>query len=65
MKSQSGALAALVVVLAAFAVVASGATGANTAIVAATNMPTTTLAADVVPSLGSYTDLGPVAAGHR
>jgi hypothetical protein len=65
MKSQSGALAALVLVLAAFAFAASAAAGANPAIVAATNVPTTTLPADVVPSLGSYTDLGPVAADQQ
>ena len=65
MKSQSRALAALVLVLAFFALSASSATGANRAIVASTNVPTTTLTADVVPSLGSYTDLGPVAAGQQ
>jgi hypothetical protein len=65
MKSQSGALAALVVVLAAFAFAASAASGANHANVAATNVPTTTLPADVVPALGSYTDLGPVAADRQ
>jgi hypothetical protein len=64
MKSQSGAFAALVLVLAAFAFTAT-ASGANPAIVATTNVPTTTLTADVVPSLGSYTDLGPVASDQQ
>jgi pseudomonalisin len=65
MIDQSRALAALLVVLAAFAFGASAATGSGTTIVAATNVPTTTLPADVVPALGSYTDLGPVAAGQQ
>jgi hypothetical protein len=65
MKSQSGALAALVLVLAAFAVTASSAAGSNSAIVASTNVPTTTLTNDVLPDLGSYTDLGPVAADQQ
>jgi hypothetical protein len=64
MKSQSGAFAALVLVLAAFAFTAT-ASGANPAVVATTNVPTTTLTADVVPSLGSYTDLGPVASDQQ
>ena|SRR5579884_840091 len=61
MKSQSGALAALVLVLATLAFGASAAAGANSGITATTNVPTTTLPADVVPNLGTYTDLGPVA----
>jgi pseudomonalisin len=61
MKSQSWALVALVVVLPAFALAAAGASGANAPISASTNVGTTTFAADVVPNLGSYTDLGPVA----
>src|SRR5256885_1508864 len=65
MKGQSRAFAALLVVLAAFAFGASAATGSGTTIVAATNVPTTTLQADVVPALGSYTDLGPVAANQQ
>jgi hypothetical protein len=60
MKSQSGALAALVLVLATLAFGASAAGGATTAVVAVTNVPTTTLPADVVPNLGTYTDLGPL-----
>jgi hypothetical protein len=64
MKSQSGAFAALVLVLAAFAFTAT-ASGANPAVVATTSVPTTTLTADVVPSLGSYTDLGPVASDQQ
>src|SRR3954471_14936347 len=65
MKSQSGALAALVLVLAFLAFGASAATGATSAIVASANVHTTTLTSDVLPDLGSYTDLGPVAAGQR
>jgi pseudomonalisin len=65
MKLQSRALAALGLVLAALALVASAANGGNSAVAAATNVPTTTLPADVVPNLGSYTDLGPVAAGQQ
>jgi hypothetical protein len=61
MKSQSGALAALVLLLAVFAFAASSASGARIAIVGSANVATTTLTADVVPALGSYTDLGPVA----
>jgi pseudomonalisin len=65
MKSQSGAFAALVLVLAAFAFTATAATGANhPAIAASANTPTTTLTTDVVPALGSYTDLGPVASNQ-
>jgi hypothetical protein len=64
MKSQSGTLAVLVLVLAAFSVAASSATGATSTIVAA-GAPTTTLAADVVPALGSYTDLGPLASDQQ
>src|SRR5436305_832322 len=63
MKSQSGAFAALVLVLAFLAFGASAATGATSAIVASANVHTTTLTSDVLPDLGSYTDLGPVAAG--
>ena len=58
MNDQSRAVAALVIVLAVFAFAATAATGANPAIVATTNVATTTLTADVVPALGSYTDLG-------
>src|SRR5256885_4652661 len=65
MKSQSGALAALVLVLAVLAFGASAATGATSAIVASANVQTTTLTSDVLPALGSYTDLGPVVAGQR
>jgi hypothetical protein len=65
MKSQSRALVALVLVLAAVAFAAGAANGTNTATVAATNVPTTTLTADVVPDLGSYTDLGPVASDQQ
>ena len=65
MKSQSGALAALVLVLAFLAFGASAATGATSAIVASANVHTTTLTSDVLPDLGSYTDLGPVAAGQK
>src|SRR3954454_15300926 len=65
MKSQSGALAALVLVLAFLAFGASAATGATSAIVASANVDTTTLTSDVLPDLGSYTDLGPVAAGQK
>ena len=62
---RSRALGALTLVLAAFALWASAATGSTYAIVASTNVQTTTLANDVLPDLGSYTDLGPVAAGQR
>jgi pseudomonalisin len=65
MKSQSGALAALVLVLTVLAFGASAATGATSAIVASANVQTTTLTNDVLPALGSYTDLGPVAASQR
>jgi pseudomonalisin len=65
MKSQSGALAALVLVLAVLAFGASSAAGSTSAIVASANVATTTLTNDVVPDLGSYTDLGPVAADQR
>jgi hypothetical protein len=65
MNDQSRAAAALVIVLAAFAFAATAATGANPAIVATTSVATTTLTADVVPALGSYTDLGPVDAGQQ
>src|SRR5436305_14838931 len=65
MNRQSGALAALVLVLAALAFGASSAAGSNYAIVASANVATTTLTNDVLPDLGSYTDLGPVAAGQR
>src|SRR3954467_803515 len=65
MKSQSGAFAALVLVLAFLAFGASAATGATSAIVASANVHTTTLTSDVLPDLGSYTDLGPVAAGQK
>src|ERR1044071_5760224 len=65
MKSQSGALAALVFVLAVFAFAASTAAGSNSTIVASPNVATTTLANDVLPDLGSYTDLGPVAADRQ
>jgi hypothetical protein len=65
MKSQSRALVALVLVLAAVAFAAGAANGTSTATVAATNVPTTTLTADVVPDLGSYTDLGPVASDQQ
>src|SRR3954471_24271914 len=65
MKSQSGAFAALVLVLAFLAFGASAAPGATSAIVASANVHTTTLTSDVLPDLGSYTDLGPVAAGQR
>jgi hypothetical protein len=64
MKDQSRAVAALLIVLAAFAFSATAATGAHTAIVGSANVATTTLAADVVPALGSYTDLGPVASNQ-
>src|ERR1700750_2402187 len=63
MKVQSkAAAAAVVVVLALLAFWATAATGASSGI-DAKSVATTTLAADVVPALGSYTDLGPVAAG--
>jgi hypothetical protein len=65
MKVQSRALAALLVVLAAFVFGTSAATGSNPVVVAVTNVQTTTLANDVVPGLGSYTDLGPVAGGQQ
>lgn len=64
MKGQSRALAALVLVLGAFALWASSAAGSNSATVAS-NAYTTTLTNDVLPDLGSYTDLGPVAAGQQ
>lgn len=63
MKRQSGAVAALVLVLGVLVFGASAATGATSAIVASANVQTTTLTNDVLPDLGSYTDLGPVAAG--
>jgi hypothetical protein len=65
MNDQSRAAAALVVVLAAFAFAASAATGATSAVVASANVQTTTLTNDVLPGLGSYTDLGPVAADQQ
>jgi pseudomonalisin len=64
MKDQSRAAAAVVVVLALLAFGASAATGSSTG-VAAKGVPTTTLTADVVPALGSYTDLGPVPVGKQ
>ena len=54
---RSRALGALTLVLAAFALWASAATGSTYAIVASTNVQTTTLANDVLPDLGSYTEL--------
>jgi len=64
-RYRSRALGALILVLGAFAFWASAATSATSAIVASANVQTTTLANDVLPDLGSYTDLGPVAAGQR
>jgi pseudomonalisin len=54
-----------VAVLAAVLLTVSSATAATSPITAQTNLTTTTLPADVVPSLGTYTDLGPVAAGQQ
>src|SRR6476646_8360743 len=65
MKDQSRAIAALLVVLAAFAFGASAAPGSNPVVVATTNVPTALLPADVVPNLGTFTDLGAVAAGKQ
>ena len=65
MKDQSRAAAALVAVLAVLAFGASAASGSSAAVVATTNVPTTTLPTDVVPSLSGYTDLGPVASGQQ
>jgi pseudomonalisin len=61
-QSKAAAAAAVVAVLALLAFGASAATGSSTGI-PAKSIPTTTLAADVVPALAGYTDLGPVAAG--
>jgi pseudomonalisin len=65
MKSQSRALAALVLVLAVFAFAASAAAGSTSATAASPSVATTTLTNDVLPNLGSYTDLGPVAADRQ
>jgi pro-kumamolisin-like protein len=51
--------------LTALAFWASAASGATSTIVASTNVQTTTLTNDVLPALGSYTDLGPVAASQQ
>jgi hypothetical protein len=65
MKDQSRAIAALLLVLATFAFAASAANGSNPVVTATTNVPTTLLPADVVPNLGTYTDLGAVAPGQQ
>src|SRR4029077_17323131 len=65
MKDQSRAMVALLVVLAAFAFVATAATGSNAPIIAKPSVQTTTLANDVVPDLASYTDLGAVPASKK
>jgi pro-kumamolisin-like protein len=63
---RAGARLALALVFAAlFAFAAGSASGASTAIVGSANVTTTTLTSDVLPDLGSYTDLGPVATGQR
>jgi len=53
-----------IAIAAAFAFWATAAAGSTATTVASANVQTTTLTNDVVPDLGSYTDLGPVAAGQ-
>jgi pseudomonalisin len=65
MKRSTAAFFAPVAVLAAILMAGSSATGATTPISATTNVKTTTLPGDVVPNLGSLTDLGPIASDQR
>src|SRR5690242_17463292 len=64
-RDRSRALGALVLILAAFVFWASSAAGSTSGTYASANVQTTTLTSDVLPDLGSYTDLGAVAAGQR
>src|ERR1051326_357051 len=65
MKLKVWALVAPVAVLAAVLVSGGAAPAAVAPVAAHQSLQTTTLANDVVPSIGSYTDLGPVAADQQ
>jgi pseudomonalisin len=64
-KSKTATFLFPIAALAALLLSVTSATGAVQPIVATTNLQTTTLAADVVPNLGTYADLGPIAADRQ
>src|ERR1051326_7813750 len=64
-KGRVATIAVPFAALAATLMLVTSATGAGAPIVASTSVQTTTLAADIVPNLASYADLGPIASGQQ